>query len=117
DSSIHIVAGILNLLFAIFIATYTYKKLKNRIPELIFNELGVFITVIDKLYRWAIIGKIEFKQFGEESDIMYKNYLQIQLFDEQKQLSLPFDDLEIGKEEIKSILQKFKDANDIYDEN
>lgn len=113
-SIIHLFTGSMNLIFAIFIGIYTYKKIKNKTPELILNELGVFIKGTDKLYPWAIIGRIEFKSFEQESEIMYKNYLQIQLFDEQKELSIPYDDLEMTKEQIILILQKFKDANDIF---
>lgn len=115
DSVIHIFTGSINILFAFFIGYYTYKKIKFKSPELTLNELGVYINSIDKLYPWAIIGRVEFKSFEAESEIMYKNYLQIQLHDEQKEISIPYDDLEIGKEEIINILKKFKDANDILD--
>jgi len=114
-SSFHIGVGVINLIFASFIGYYTFKKLSKREPELLINELGVWIRGMDKLYPWAIIGRIEFKQYESEKEIFYKNYLQIQLFDEHNQLSIPYDDLDLSKESIIEILKNFKDANDILD--
>ncbi len=115
DSTFHIGVGIVNLIFASYIGYYTYQKMANREPELLINELGVWIRGMNKLYPWAIIGRIEFKDFDRENELLYKTFLQIQLIDEQIQLSIPYEDLDISKENLVEILKKYKDANDILD--
>jgi hypothetical protein len=115
DSTFHIGVGIVNLIFASYIGYYTYQRMANKEPELLINELGVWIRGMNKLYPWAIIGRIEFKDFDRENELLYKTFLQIQLIDEQIQLSIPYEDLDISKENLVEILKKYKDANDILD--
>lgn len=108
SSAIHTITGSMNIIFALFIAYITFQKINNRKPEIVFNELGIWLKGMEKLYPWALIDRIELNEFNSESEVLYKNYLQIKFNNEDKTLSVPFDDLDVSFEYIKDILKKFE---------
>ena len=117
DSILHTITGSANLVFAVFIAFITFKKLNNRKPEIVFNEIGIWLKGMEKLYPWALIERIDFKEYSNENEILYKNYLLIQFNNEDRTLTIPFDELDSSFEQIKSILNVFQKNDLINDED
>jgi hypothetical protein len=111
ESTIHLFTGIINIIFSLFIAYITFQKINNRKPEIVLNELGIWLKGMEKLYPWALIEKIELRQFNNDNEILYKNFLCITLNNEDTTLTIPFDEFDSSYEDIKEVLKHFKRDN------
>ncbi len=108
NSTLYIITGIANLLFSIYIAYTTIFKVYKRNPEIIFNESGIWLKGMDKLYNWTIIQRIDVKEVESENELLNKTYLTIEFNNGDITLSVPLSDLEINFDGIKKILNLLK---------
>lgn len=111
DSIIYIITGIANLLFASYIAYNTIQKVYRRKPEIIFNDLGIWLQGMNKHYNWAIIEHFDFKEVKNENEFLNKTYLIIVFNNGDITLSVPLDDLEINFDGVKKLLNFFQKDN------
>lgn len=108
NSTLYIITGIANLLFSIYIAYTTIFKVYKRNPEIIFNENGIWLKGMNKLYNWTIIQRIDVKEVESENELLNKTYLTIEFNNGDITLSVPLSDLEINFDGIKKILNLLK---------